>query len=32
MDHKLEIQSLKLCQSHPNVVRIHEILEDEVGT
>ena len=32
MDHSLEIQSLKLCQSHPNVVRIHEIHGDEVRT
>lgn len=30
MDHSLELQSLKLCQSHPNVVQIHEIHEDEL--
>ncbi|XP_047132858.1 ribosomal protein S6 kinase alpha-5 isoform X1 [Hydra vulgaris] len=28
-DHSCEVQSLRLCQNHPNVVQLHEIHEDE---
>ena len=29
-DHATEVQSLRMAQSHPNVVKIHELHEDEV--
>ena len=29
-DHSLEIQTLRLCQGHPNVVRLMEVLEDQL--
>ena len=26
-----EIQLLRLCQGHPNIVKLHEVFHDEVG-
>ena len=27
-----EIQLLRLCQGHPNIVKLHEVFHDEVGS
>ena len=31
VDAQNEIELLRLCQGHPNIVRLHEVYSDEVG-
>lgn len=31
VDSQNEIESLRMCQGHPNIVRLHEVYTDEVS-